>query len=355
MGFKSKIFFVMLSAGLLIGALPAVASAKSTKVDYTAKTSGSGDAITVRSVSYEREQEEYGNGYVGEFDIDFSGRVEWKDSAKVASVKDSSKKSYKASLTDRDDDDCEVTIQNPKAGTTYTISIQGIKKLGTSSFRTLTLKVTVPSSSSGSKALKVVKVTVDEENDDYDSYPTEIEVSFSTRVTWKKGAKITSVKDNKRKSYKAVLTDKDDDDCEIYIKNLKYGRTYTIKISGVKAIGASSWQTLTVKAKVPAKSNKIAVKDVEYDADYDDGQPSYTIDIDFNKNVDHKSSSYVIVKDSKGKAYSSKGSYIEWGHDECEVHLSRALTKGKTYTYQIVNVKARKETKYTTLKGSFKA
>ena len=37
--------------------------------------------------------------------------------------------------------------------------------------------------------------------------------------------KDVSVKDNKGKSYEDYLTDKDDGDCGIFIRNMKYGRT----------------------------------------------------------------------------------------------------------------------------------
>jgi hypothetical protein len=331
---------------------PTTAFAASARVNFSATTSGTGNSIKVRSVTYEKDFKEYYDNYIGEFDIKFSTLVSWKRTAKV-SVKDDQGKRYDAWLADRDNNDCEVEIENPKAGRTYSITINGVKKRGTRSYRKLMLKVSVPSEKASGKKVKVSRVTVDEDNDDYDNYGTEIDVKFATKVKWRRNARISSVKDNKGKSYKAILTEKDSDDCEIYIRNIKYGRTYKIKISGVKARGASSYETVTVTVKVPVRSNKISVKKVKYEEDYDDGMWEYVVDIEFNKRVRHKGNSYVVIKDSSGKTYSSRNTYVDWDGDECEIHLSRGLTYGKTYTYKIVNVKANGESKYTTLKGNF--
>ncbi|MCM1568170.1 MAG: hypothetical protein NC081_01835 [Roseburia sp.] len=208
-----------------------------------------------------------------------------------------------------------------------------------------------PISAYAKDAAKVWKVTWD---DDYYGDGIEVDIDFASRVQWKRNVKIT-VKDNKGKSYDGYLESRDSDECEIYIDNAKYGRTYTIKISGVKKRGASSYGSVTVKVTVPKKSNKIAVKKIDYDEDYDYGRGEYTVEIEFNKIVQYKSSSYVLIKDKNGKAYSKKSSYVDWEGDECEVVLSKRLQYGKTYTYEIVNVRARGETKYTTLKGTFTA
>lgn len=348
MKLKRKLFSALLTVCLLLTALPVTTMASSKKLTYTAKTSGSGNTIKVKKVTYDTD-----NGQK-ELEIDFSTRVTWKSTAKVSSIKDNKGVKYSGTLVDRDDDECDIVIPKLKTGRTYTIKITGIKKRGTSGYRTLTLTAKVPSASSTSnQKVAVKKVEVDTDNSDYDGYKTEIEIDFTTKVTWRSDARITSVKDNTGKSYTGILTDRDDDECEVYIKNIKSGKTYTIKISGVKVRGASSYETITVTAKVPASSSKLTVKKAEYDADYDDGE--YTVDFEFNKNVVKKSSSYILIKDSSGKTYSSKNSYIEWDGDECEVHLSGKLTIGKTYTYQIVNVKSSAESSYKTLEGTFVA
>ena len=81
----------------------------------------------------------------------------------------------------------------------------------------------------------------------------------------------------------------------------------------------------------------------------------WTVNFEFNKDVMYKYGSYVVIQDSNGKAYSSKSSYVDWDDDECEVYLSEALIRGNTYTFKIVGVKARGQSKYSTLTGDFVA
>lgn len=345
---KKQLFSILLVLCMSVIALPENVSAKSIKLENTVSTSGKGNAIKVKSVSYETDK--YGNP---EIEVDFISRVTWKSTAGISSIKDNKGTSYKGYFTDRDSDDCDICIPNLKEGRTYKIVISGIKKRGTDGYRKLTLNVKVPSTNSGTDKVKVKKVSVDMDNDDYDSYMTEIDIKFTSKVNWKNGATVKSVVDDKGKSYKGYLTEKDSDDCEVYIKNMKYGRTYTIKISGIKARNASSYGTLTVKVTVPKQTHKLQVKHVEYDEDFDYGTTKYEVSFEFNKDVMHKSNSYIIIKDSNGKKYSSKNSYIEWDEDECEVILSHKLSIGKTYTYEIVNVKANGEQTFSTLKGSF--
>lgn len=356
MNFCKKILIGLLTTCLLTGLMPHPAPASSVKLSFTSKTSGSGDDIQVRRVKYDGETTpDYWNGNsfgnsssLHELEVDFISRVMWKGSAKVTSVKDNKGKTYKGYLGDRDDDDCEIYISKLKTGRTYTIVISGIKEFGTAKYRKLTLKVKIPAMGSSSKKVKIKKVTVDD-----DDGITEIDVKFAGKVIWKGNAKITSIKDDKGKSYTGHITDYDDDDCEIFIHNITPGRTYKIKISGVKAVGASSYQTITVTAKVPAKNNSLAVKKTEYDVDYEHGRTEWTVSFDFNKKISHSQSSCVIITDSAGNEYSSTSSYVEWDDDECEVHLSSGLTEGNTYYYKITDVKPIGAGSYQTLTGSF--
>ncbi|MBD5135610.1 MAG: hypothetical protein HDT39_06565 [Lachnospiraceae bacterium] len=348
MRIKKQFFSILLVLCMFIIALPENTFAKSIKLENTVSTSGKGNAIKVKSISYELDK----NGNP-ELEVDFISHVTWKKTAHISSITDNKGASYDGYFTDMDSDDCEICIPNLKEGRTYKIVINGIKKLGTESYRNLTLKVKVPSINSTSDKVKVKKVSVDMDNDDYDKYMTEIDIEFASKVNWKKSAKVTSVVDDKGKSYKGYLTEKDSDDCEVYIKNIKYGKIYTIKISGIKTRKASSYETITVKVTVPKQTHNLQVKQVEYDEDFDYGTPEYEVSFEFNKNVIHKNNSYIIIKDSNGKKYSSKNSYVEWDEDECEVILSHKLNVGKTYTYEIVNVKAYGEKTFSTLKGSF--
>lgn len=182
-----------------------------------------------------------------------------------------------------------------------------------------------------------------------------LEVDFYTDVLWDYAAKVRSVRDNKGKSYKAYLADRDEDDCKIYIPNMKYGRTYRIEIAGLKVLGSAEFKTLTLKVKLPAKGNRLLVKRAEYDVDEDDGRMEWTVKFDFNRDIRHKNNSYVVIRDAAGNAYSSRSSYVEWEEDECEVHLASGLTVGAAYTYEIRKVKAQGPGKYQTIKGRFVA
>ena len=348
-----KFTALLIAACLITGMMPQSAAASSTRLSFHASTSGSGNEIPVKSVKYDGEVTDghydfEENGSVYELEVDFLTYVTWKQSAKV-SVKDHKGKTYRSYLSERDDDGCDILIANLKVGRTYTIVINGIKKYGTSAYRKLTLKVKIPTQGSSSQKVMVAKVSVSDDND------SEIDVKFASKVLWKRNAKVVSVKDNKGRSYKGYLTDKDDDDCEIYIHNMRYGRTYKIKISGIKAIGASAYKTITITAKIPSQHKSLSVKKVEYEEDFDDGRMEYTVTFDFNKKILHRADSYVLITDSAGIALSSSSSYVEWDDDECEIHLSSGLSRGSVYHYQIVHVKAVGSGYYTTLKGSFTA
>lgn len=351
-----KLTLALLMFCLCTAVQPVRVSAENIRLSHSSSTSGRGNAVKIRKVSYD-PAEKY---EPAKLEIDFSHRITWKRSAWIVSAKDQTGTVYEAYLQDKDSDECDIAIDNLKEGRTYTVVINGIKKSGTKSFRKLTLKVKIPDADKNQK-VNVRKVQIDDDNDDFDKYQTEIDIKFASKVVWKRGAKVVSVKDSQGKSYQGRLTDIDDDECAVYIKNLKHNRTYTIRISGIKARQAASYETISVKVTVPRLSHALRVMEAEYDTDYDDldysqdGITAFSVEFSFNKNVAYKHNSYVIVKDASGKKYSTQNSYVEWENDECQVYLSKELDYGKDYQYEIVNVKAMGETSYTTLKGTFTA
>lgn len=367
---SNKRFLVMALVMLLMTTMFSSTVYAGTSVNYSVASSGKGKEIKVRSVKYDKDDDDDYDDNKHEIEVKFRTKVRWSRTAKVSSVKDNKGKKYTAWLNDTDSDDCDIYIKSLKSGRTYTIVIDGIKKSGAKSYGKLTLKVKIPSDNknvSNSK-LKVTKVEFDDDNDDEDRYGCEIDIKFNTDVVWKSNAKVSSIKDNKGKSYKGVLNDRDDDSCEVYIKNMTYGRTYTIKISGIKVKGASSYTTVTAKVKVPNKEvSSLTVKKVEYEEDYDndyddddydddydyDDKEEYKVKIEFRGKVRFKNNAYVIIKDSTGKEYSTKHSRVELDDDECEVYLNKGLVQGKKYYYEVVGVKARNSGDYTTVKGSF--
>lgn len=344
-----KLCRTLLMICLLLAVLPQTISAGQ-GLKFHAKTSGSERTIYVKKITYEGENKNLrrGNKTLHELDVDFSSDVTWEPRAKVSSVKDNKGKSYRGYLWEIDDDSCEIAIAGLKQGRTYTIKITGIRHRQAASFGRLTLKVKIPVQKPASSDISVRKVSVDEADG-------EVDVKFASKVLWKYDAEVISVKDNKGKKYRGYLTDTDDDECELYIDGMKYGRTYTIRISGIKERGASAYKTVAIKVKVRAQKNSLRVKRVTYDEDYDDGRMEWEVSFAFNKDVVHKVGSYVIIRDAGGKVYASRSSYVDWDDDECDVRLSEGLTLGRTYTYEIKNVKAAGTGKYMTLKGQFTA
>ena len=245
---RTKLLLTLLMICILSCVLPQSVLADSARLKFSAKTSGSGNKIKVKRGTYDKnsDYEDRESLRPAELEVDFSSRVTWKRGAKVT-VKDNKGKTYRAFLTDKDSDECDINIYNLKEGRTYTITINGIKKRGTTGYRKLTIKASVPAPKPKSQKVKVKKIEIDDEDN-------EIEVSFASKVDWKRNAKISSIKDNTGKTCKGYLIDIDDDECELYIPNMRNGRTYTVQLSGIKARGASSYGTVTFKVRVPSWS-----------------------------------------------------------------------------------------------------
>lgn len=84
----------------------------------------------------------------------------------------------------------------------------------------------------------------------------KVDVDF-TRDVYYKHSKVT-VKDSKGKTYKAVITNRDDDDLDFRIKNFKTARTYYFTIKGVKVRGTSSYGTVKGTVKIPSVKSTIS-------------------------------------------------------------------------------------------------
>ena len=71
-----------------------------------------------------------------ELEIEFSTKVQYKN-LKVT-VKDSKGKTYTCRITDRDSDEIEVRVQGLKRGTTYTVTVSGVRLKGKTQYQTIT-------------------------------------------------------------------------------------------------------------------------------------------------------------------------------------------------------------------------
>ena len=186
-------------------------------------------------------------------------------------------------------------------------------------------------------------ITVKDVEYDFDYNDQGFEVDLDTLVNWKSDASVT-IRDGKDTKYKAYITEKDSDDFEIYVPKLKVGKTYTIKVKGIKSIDSNKYGTLIIKARIPKSATKCIVEDVDYD--YDDKELS----IDFKGNVTYHSPKVTITNESGTKTFSSK--IIERDNDECTIYVS-GLKVGSTYRFKLTGVKAEGATKTTTVEGTF--
>lgn len=94
-------------------------------------------------------------GY-GKVEVKFTSKVQWK-SPKVT-VKDSSGKSYKVKIREKDNDEIEFRILSYKQGVKYTYKITGVRKQGTSSYGTVSGTVTIPKTKvSEAKAINIAR------------------------------------------------------------------------------------------------------------------------------------------------------------------------------------------------------
>ncbi len=102
-------------------------------------------ASTFAASSAIRKTEYEGKGKV---EVDFAKNVKYKN-AKVT-VKDTSGKTYTATIISKDKDDLEFRIKNYKAGKTYNYTIKGVKVKGSSKYKNLSGTVKIPSAKKSS-------------------------------------------------------------------------------------------------------------------------------------------------------------------------------------------------------------
>lgn len=201
------------------------------------------------------------------------------------------------------------------------------------------------------QASEVTEIQVASVKQDDDS-KNKIDVNFKTKVIWNNNASIT-VTDENGNSYNARITDKDDDDMEFYVDDIKDGQSYTVTIQGIKAYNENAFSSLKVnfetKKQEKAVKSNLKVKDVDFDSE--DREVSF----DFDKLIKAKSNAYIVIKDSNGNTYSDKNSYLICDEDDIELFLDKNLTQGKKYTYSIYGVKQSGSNSYKTITGSFTA
>ena len=173
-------------------------------------------------------------------DIDFTTHVLWSDDANIASLTDSDGQTYKAKIIDMGEDDTEIYIDNIKEGTNYTMLIDGIKGLDEQNYSALNVKFEIEKPKENVNTLKVIEVSFDRDD-------REVDFEFNKNITKKSSAYVV-IKDSAGNTYSSKSSRLlfDSDECDLYLnKNLTQGKKYTYKIYGVKAVGDSSYKTIS--------------------------------------------------------------------------------------------------------------
>ncbi len=157
---------------------------------------------------------------------------------------------------------------------------------------TLALSVFVPASFASAPKLKDVEYKGN----------GRVEVEFRGDVRYK-NYKIT-VRDNNGNKYGTRVVERDSDELEFVVKNYKVGKTYTVKVSGVRKVGTTKYGTVvgqfTIKKTIgKAKAKNIALNNFynkyngskskidEVDVDYKSKSNRYVVSIETVREVEY--------------------------------------------------------------------
>lgn len=177
-------------------------------------------APVIKDVGYE------GAGCV---EVDFTGKVQYRN-LKVT-VTGPNGQSFRAEVTDKDDDDLDFVIPNAKPGAKYSFTISGIRTGKSGSYQSVKGSIRIPNVDPLIKEIE------------YDRADRELEIEFVGRVKYQK-LKVT-VTDANGKTVKCTVAEKNSRELELIVKGLKAGARYTVTISGVRPVSGSSYLTIT--------------------------------------------------------------------------------------------------------------
>ncbi len=178
-----------------------------------------------------RKTEYEGNGKV---EVEFYGYAQYKNAKVTVKATDGTK--LTAKITDKDHDDLDFKVKGLKADTKYTYTISGIRFGKSGKYGSI------------SGTFKTPKTELFIEKVKYDREDKELEIDFFTRVQFK-NVKVTLIDENGKSTTLKIL-EKDKDSLEVRATGLKRGKTYTIKVSGVRLYKKGSYTTVTRKFTV---------------------------------------------------------------------------------------------------------
>ena len=181
-------------------------------------------APKVQTAQYE------GRGHV---EVDFRTKVQYRNA--TVTVKSPSGKTLTVRITDLDDDEMSFHVKGLKPNTRYTYTISGIRKKGTTAYGTVSGTFRTPASELAVRKAK------------YDRNDGELELELYGRVEYKEPKAV--IRDQNGRTYSCRITDLDRDEMEIAVKDLPSGK-YTVKISGIRLKGETSYTSISCSFRV---------------------------------------------------------------------------------------------------------
>ena len=174
-----------------------------------------------------KRSEYQGNGVV---EVDFIRDLRYNDMQ--LSVTDALGNAVSAQVVNTDDDDIKFRIENPVPGETYTFNFTGLTARRGGEAIEAQGSIRIPAE--GEVAIR--KVEYDRDG--------EIEVSFNTAVDYQDvKATVSSLMGG---DFEVVITERERNGFEGYVRGLEYGGIYTLTVSGVSASGDVSAEFIAV-------------------------------------------------------------------------------------------------------------
>ena len=151
----------------------------------------------------------------------------------TVSIKTSAGKHVGSYIIEGDSDELEIGLDKYKQGTTYLITVKGIRRRGESRYGTVKTKIRVPKQKGKVHVYKI----------EYDAEDREVTFKFDSRIFVKKNFKVKITRAGK--SYAKNWHKEDYREVEVNVKKLKPGRIYRYKITGIKNKKTGTYTTIS--------------------------------------------------------------------------------------------------------------
>lgn len=132
----------------------------------------------------------------------------------------------------KDNDEISFRLKKYAMGETYTFTLSGVSRRSEKKFRSLKGKIWIP----------VFKGSVPVRDVDYDAVDRELSFEFDTAVQWQTPT-VTITAGGQ--TYSERIIDLDSRDLEVKVKNLKKGKKYKYRITGIHRRGDTQYTTIS--------------------------------------------------------------------------------------------------------------